>query len=92
VGGLISVIAFLSVVRFLTNGMTINAVLYHAFFLSLCALMGDLFESWLKRRVGVKDTGAMLPGHGGLLDRFDSVLFVVVYWYVYKDQFLHLFS
>jgi len=44
--------------------------------LTLAALFGDLFESYLKRRAGIKDTGAILPGHGGLLDRFDSVFFV----------------
>jgi len=42
--------------------------------LAIIALAGDLFESWLKRKAGVKDSSRLIPGHGGFLDRFDGLI------------------
>lgn len=49
----------------------------------IAGTLGDLFESLLKRTLGVKDSGNMIPGHGGILDRFDSTLFAIPAVFVY---------
>ncbi len=46
--------------------------------LAVLAQMGDLFQSWMKRRAGVKDSGRIIPGHGGLFDRVDGLLPVAI--------------
>lgn len=53
-------------------------------FYSVAAHLGDLVESWVKRYLGVKDSGTFIPGHGGFLDRFDSFLGVCIAYYL-KD-------
>jgi phosphatidate cytidylyltransferase len=53
------------------------------FFGSIAAQIGDLTASVFKRRMGIKDYGKLIPGHGGILDRFDSVLFTAPFVYYY---------
>ena len=57
-----------------------NAI-HHGIGLALLAVIGDLMESAIKRQSNQKDSSTLLPGHGGILDRFDSTLLAVIYYY-----------
>jgi phosphatidate cytidylyltransferase len=85
VGGMACGIAAVLLLNYLL-GLRIEAALIVplAVFLPVAAQVGDLIESKLKRSMQVKDASRLIPGHGGLMDRFDSVLLaiVVVYYYL----------
>ncbi|MGH7898515.1 MAG: phosphatidate cytidylyltransferase [Candidatus Binatia bacterium] len=79
-----SLVAAAGVKILLLPTITWKEILVLAFVVSLLAQLGDLCESLLKRAYGAKDSGWLLPGHGGILDRADSLVFPIalVYYYV----------
>ncbi|HEY7128878.1 MAG TPA: phosphatidate cytidylyltransferase [Nitrospira sp.] len=84
VGGFIgaTIIAFIARWTFMPAFSSLETVVL-ALFLTVAGLWGDLVESAIKRSVGVKDSGGLLPGHGGMLDRLDSLLFSAPAFYYY---------
>ena len=88
IGGAILCIVVIATVAYFSHLLTVkNAVIIAA----LCAIfgtIGDLFESKLKRMANVKDSGAIMPGHGGFLDRFDSLLFAAPAVWIYVKLFM----
>ena len=78
-GGLAgAMVAALLVSRFTDAKLTLLSAALVGFAGGLATMAGDLWESMLKRRFGVKDSGDLIPGHGGLLDRVDGLMFAIV--------------
>ena len=91
-GGVIgAVLAYYGFVLFaggLYNSISIWLVLLVGLLGSIVAQVGDLFESYIKRRAGVKDAGDFLRSHGGILDRFDSIILVTPLIFVFMLIFV----
>lgn len=88
IGGIIGSIISCTLFGIFSTYKGVPLSIYHyaviGLFCGILSQFGDLFASSIKRHAGVKDYGNLIPGHGGILDRFDSILFsaVVVYYYL----------
>ena len=89
---LLSIVGGILLIKLLTDNMVLNMketfdVSILIFMISLISQLGDLIISYFKRKVKVKDTGKILPGHGGILDRIDGIIFAVPFSYLIANYF-----
>ncbi|MEA2042579.1 MAG: phosphatidate cytidylyltransferase [Bacteroidota bacterium] len=82
-GGIVLATVVAALMSLFDTGLSVTGWIGLGLIISISGTYGDLAESMLKRRGAIKDSGTILPGHGGILDRFDSFLFAVPAAYTY---------
>jgi phosphatidate cytidylyltransferase len=87
-GGVILTVIVICLIAYFTKRISVVDAAMMAGIAGITGTVGDLFESKLKRMAGVKDSGQIMPGHGGFLDRFDSLLFASLFIWIYASFFL----
>lgn len=83
IGGLVSTVITAIVISFFYNEISIFNWIILALIVSVFGVLGDLVESYFKRKAGVKDSANAIPGHGGFLDRLDSFILAVPFTYLF---------
>jgi len=87
-GGVILTVVVLCLIAYFTKRISVADAGIMSAIAAISGTFGDLFESKLKRMADVKDSGSIMPGHGGFLDRFDSLLFASIFVWLYSVLFL----
>lgn len=82
-GAILAVVTITTAYYFLVDRNSLTMVIGVSSIAAIFGTIGDLFESKLKRLANVKDSGTIMPGHGGFLDRFDSILFATPFVYLF---------